>query len=74
VGGEESRPRSLRLAALLDPPEARRVAREPHYSGFAAASNYVVGYGLFGARGLHRNLPFVGVLPVGRRTQTCRKQ
>lgn len=65
---EESRPRSLRVAVLLDRPEARKVALEPHYSGFAAASNYLVGYGLSGARGLHRNLPFVGVLPAGRRT------
>ncbi len=64
---EESRPRSLRLAVLLDRPEARRVALEPHYSGFAAASNYLVGYGLSESRGLYRNLPFVGVLPAARR-------
>lgn len=70
---EESRPRSLRLAVLLDRPEARRVALQPHYSGFAAASNFMVGYGLSGDRGLYRNLPFVGVLPAGRRASGSKR-
>ncbi len=54
----ESRPRSLRLAVLLDKPEKRRVALEPDYFGFRTASNQMwVGYGLAAANGMGRNLP-----------------
>ena len=54
----ESRPRSLRLAVLLDKPEKRRVALEPDYFGFRTASNQMwVGYGLAAANGTGRNLP-----------------
>jgi hypoxanthine phosphoribosyltransferase len=54
----ESRPRSLRLAVLLDKPEKRRVALEPDYFGFRTASNQLwVGYGLAAANGTGRNLP-----------------
>jgi len=54
----ESRPRSLRLAVLLDKPEKRRVALEPDYFGFRTASNHIwVGYGLAAANGTGRNLP-----------------
>jgi hypoxanthine phosphoribosyltransferase len=43
----ESRPRSLRLAVLLDKPSKRRVDLEPDYFGFQIASNDMwVGYGL----------------------------
>ena len=53
----ESRPRSLRLAVLLDKPEKRRVALEPDYFGFRTASNQMwVGYGLAAANGTGRNL------------------
>jgi hypoxanthine phosphoribosyltransferase len=53
----ECRPRSLRLAVLLDKPEKRRVALEPDYFGFRTASNQVwVGYGLAAANGMGRNL------------------
>jgi hypoxanthine phosphoribosyltransferase len=53
----ESRPRSLRLAVLLDKPGRRRVALEPDYFGFRTASNQVwVGYGLATPNGLGRNL------------------
>lgn len=65
---EESGPRSLRLAVLLDRQSARRVSLSPDYFGFAAASNHMVGYGLSGRRGLYCNLPFVGVLRQGRRS------
>ena len=37
----ESRPRSIRLAVLLDKPGKRRVALEPDYFGFRTASNHV---------------------------------
>src|SRR5262245_6386339 len=52
----ESQPRSLRLAVLLDKPASRRVALEPDYFGFQAASNRVwVGYGLADGGGKGRN-------------------
>jgi hypoxanthine-guanine phosphoribosyltransferase len=53
----ESKPRSIRLAVLLDKPANRRVALEPDYFGFRNASNKVwVGYGLAAANGTGRNL------------------
>jgi len=55
-----ARPRSLRLAVLIDRPESRRVDMRPDYVGFPGASNYLVGYGLSSVTGLYRNLPFVG--------------
>jgi hypoxanthine phosphoribosyltransferase len=52
----ENKPRSLRLAVLLDKTSKRRVALEPDYFGFRTASNQVwSGYGLAGANGLGRN-------------------
>ena len=61
----ENRPRSLRLAVLVDRPMARRVDLKPDYFGFSAASNYLAGYGLAGKRGMHRNLPYVGLAGRG---------
>lgn len=58
----ECRPRSLRVAVLLDKPEERRVALQPDYLGFSAASKYLVGYGLPDAQGLHRNLPYIAAI------------
>ncbi len=53
----ESRPRSIRLAVLLDKPAKRRVALEPDYFGFRTASNQLwVGYGLAASNGIGRNL------------------
>jgi len=53
----ESKPRSIRLAVLLDKPARRRVALEPDYFGFRTASNHIwVGYGLAAANGTGRNL------------------
>ena len=52
----ESRPRSIRLAVLLDKPGKRRVALEPDYFAFRTASNQVwVGYGLAAPNGIGRN-------------------
>lgn len=52
----EGRPRSIRLAVLLDKPGKRRVALEPDYFGFRTASNRVwVGYGLAAPNGTGRN-------------------
>src|SRR5262249_56436537 len=53
----ESKPRSLRLAVLLDKPAKRRVALEPDYFGFRTASKDIwVGYGLAAPNGTDRNL------------------
>ena len=53
----ESKPRSIRLAVLLDKPMKRRVALEPDYFGFRTASNQMwVGYGLAAPNGTGRNL------------------
>jgi len=52
----ESKPRSIRLAVLLDKPARRRVALEPDYFGFRTASNEMwVGYGLAAPNGMGRN-------------------
>jgi hypoxanthine phosphoribosyltransferase len=52
----ENKPRSLRLAVLLDKTSRRRVALEPDYFGFRTASNLLwFGYGLAAANGTGRN-------------------
>ena len=52
----ESKPRSLRLAVLLDKESQRRVNLEPDYFGFRTASNLLwCGYGLASPNGLGRN-------------------
>lgn len=55
------RPRSLRIAALLDKPSRRKQPIRAHYIGFTIPDAYVVGYGLDYAE-LYRNLPDVCVL------------
>lgn len=60
---QESRPRSLKLAALFDKPSERKVDLKPDYFCFVAASKYLAGYGLAGSRGWYRNVPYVGVQP-----------
>src|SRR5262249_57824074 len=53
----ETKPRSLRLAVLLDKTSRRRVALEPDYFGFRTASKEMwVGYGLAASNGTDRNL------------------
>jgi len=53
----ETKPRSLRLAVLLDKTSKRRVALEPDYFGFRTASKEMwVGYGLAASNGTDRNL------------------
>jgi hypoxanthine phosphoribosyltransferase len=52
----ESKPRSLRLAVLLDKTSGRRVALEPDYFGFRTASKLLwSGYGLAASNGTGRN-------------------
>jgi hypoxanthine phosphoribosyltransferase len=60
---QDSRPKSLRVAVLFDKAMDRRVELKPDYFGFAAASNYLVGFGLPGS-GVYRHLPFVGSIPA----------
>jgi hypoxanthine phosphoribosyltransferase len=56
-----ARPRSLRLCALLDKPDRRRMPVRIDYRGFRIPDRFVVGYGLdFG--GLYRNLPYLAAL------------
>ena len=55
------RPISIDVCVLFDRPY-RRIIQIPHkYQGFELPDRFVVGYGL-DARGLYRNLPYVGVL------------
>lgn len=55
------RPRSLRIAALLDKPSRRKQPIHAHYIGFTIPDTYVVGYGLDYAERF-RNLPDVCVV------------
>lgn len=73
----EGRPRSIRLAVLLDKTANRRVALEPDYFGFRTASNQVwVGYGLAAANGTRRNLRELvsGVKAAPRKSSRGRKK
>jgi hypoxanthine phosphoribosyltransferase len=54
----ERAPESLKVAAFLDKPEARRIEVPVHYRGFTVPDKFVVGYGLdFKER--YRNLPYI---------------
>ncbi len=67
----EGKPRSIRLAVLLDKPSKRRVALEPDYFGFRTASNQLwVGYGLAAANGMGRNLRQLSSGANGTRRKT----
>ena len=58
---EQRRPRSVRIAALLDKPDRRRRPVKVTYVGFEIPDEFVVGYGLdYGER--YRNLRDVCVL------------
>jgi hypoxanthine phosphoribosyltransferase len=52
------RPRSVRLAVLLDKPVNRAADVRPDYVGFEVGDAWVVGYGL-DWEGLYRNLPYI---------------
>lgn len=72
----ESKPRSLRLAVLLDKPDKRRVDLEPDYFGFRTASKEIwVGYGLTTTNGIGGNLRQLSSGPVAvRRSSKARKK
>jgi hypoxanthine phosphoribosyltransferase len=55
------KPNSLRLCALLDKTERRKVDVPIEYVGFKIPNKYVVGYGL-DYRNKYRNLPYIAVL------------
>ena len=54
------RPRTLRVAALLDKPARRKVDVPVDYIGFPIEDQFVIGYGL-DLNERYRNLPFVGI-------------
>lgn len=56
--------KSLKVATLLDKPEARTEESahiKPDFTGFAIGKQFVVGYGL-DYDGYYRNLPYIGVM------------
>jgi len=58
---EQRRPRTLRIAALLDKPDRRIEPIRAHYVGFEIPNEFVVGYGLDYAE-RYRNLKDICVL------------
>jgi len=60
---EQRKPKSLRVAVLLDKKERRMVEVHADYVGFEIPNEFVVGYGLDYAE-RYRNLPDVGILSL----------
>jgi len=58
----QHKPRSFKIAALLDKPSRRVQAIEADYLGFTIPNEFVVGYGLDYAEH-YRNLPDICILP-----------
>lgn len=61
---QQRRPKTLRIAALLDKPERRVQAVHADYIGFTIPNEFVVGYGLDYAEN-YRNLKDICVLTIG---------
>lgn len=65
----EHAPASLRVCALVDKPEARKIDVHPDWSAFTLrevmADRFLVGYGLDWMERF-RGLPFLGTIPRGR--------
>jgi hypoxanthine phosphoribosyltransferase len=59
------KPKSLRVAAFLSKPEARRLPTPVEYIGFEIPNEFVVGYGLDCAE-RYRNLPYIAILREGQ--------
>ncbi len=55
------KPRSFKIATLLDKPARRKADITADYSGFEIPDGFVVGYGLDYAED-YRNLPYIGIL------------
>jgi hypoxanthine phosphoribosyltransferase len=60
---QQRRPRSLRVAVLLDKKDRRLTEVHADYVGFSIPNEFVVGYGLDYAE-RYRNLPSVGILSL----------
>jgi hypoxanthine phosphoribosyltransferase len=58
---EARRPRSLEMCALLHKRIAMQLVREPRWVGFAAPTEFLIGYGLDRSEDF-RNLPFIASL------------
>lgn len=58
---QSRRPRSLKVAALLDKPSNRKKDVVVDYVGFTIPNRFVIGFGLDHG-GKYRNLPYIGVL------------
>ena len=54
-------PRTLKICALLDKPERRKVEINVDYTGYQIPDEFVVGYGIDYAEG-YRYLPYIGAL------------
>lgn len=68
---QHRKPKHLRVAVLLDKPERRIAAVRADYVGFTIPNEFVVGYGLdYSER--YRNLPYVGILKLGGRSEGAR--
>ncbi len=52
------KPKSLTTVALLEKPEAKKIACDVDYVGFRIPNDFVVGYGL-DYQGFYRNLPYI---------------
>jgi hypoxanthine phosphoribosyltransferase len=65
----EHAPASLRVCALVDKPEARKIDVHPDWSAFTVheplADRFLVGYGLDWMERF-RGLPFIGTIPRPR--------
>jgi hypoxanthine phosphoribosyltransferase len=55
-------PGSLRVAALVEKTDAKKVDVAADYLGFQTAGSYVVGYGLGSSDGQYRHLPWIAAL------------
>lgn len=58
---ETRKPKSIKICALLDKPERRKVDIKIDYRGFTIPDEFIVGYGIDYAEG-YRNLPYVAAL------------
>lgn len=58
---EKAQVARVRVACLLDKPDAHDPALTPEYVGFSIGKNFVIGYGL-DLDGKYRNLPYVAEL------------
>lgn len=54
----EKKTKSIRVAAFLDKPEARKIEVPINYRGFAVPNQFIVGYGL-DYQEKYRNLPYL---------------